>query len=394
MSELTLVRQKHKQLDALLPTLQADAWLIYARERSDPATALFAGFEVIGESAFIFTKAGEKLAIVADYDRYDALELEVYDEVISYSGSFAEQLAAVVRSLKLRTFALNISQDDPLVDGLSCGLFERLATILAIPNLRERVVSAQHLLEPLRARKCAEELRRIRTAVAITERIFEELTGYLRPYMTERQVLAFIQDRQRQYGAHAAFGKGALVLAGRHGIGHRRASDKPIAAGDTLIIDMGCVYEGYTSDLQRTFYLLEPGETDAPAEVKRRFAVAQEAMNKALAVMVPGVRGFEVDKVARHHLECHGLPAYPHALGHQIGRSIHDGGTLLAPIGPRYGKRGKAALHVGEVYTVEPIIHGTTGVDGHPVGIEENVVITEQGAALISTPQSGLLLIS
>lgn len=394
MSDLTLVRQKHKQLDDLLPTLQADAWLVYARERSDPATVLFAGFEVIGESAFIFTKTGEKLAIVADYDRYDALEAAVYDEVISYSGSFAEQLAAVVRSLKLRTFALNICQDDPLNDGLSCGLFERLAAMLSIPNLRERSVSSQHILEPLRARKCAEELRRIRAAVTLTERIFDDVSRFIRPYMTEQQVLAFIREQQRHYGTHASFGKGALVLAGRYGIGHRRASDQPIATGDTLIIDMGCVFEGYTSDLQRTFYVLEPSEIDPPAEVKWRFGVAQEAMNKALGRMVPGVRGFEVDKVARHHLECHELPAYPHALGHQIGRHIHDGGTLLAPIGPRYGKRGKAPLQVDEVYTIEPIIHGTTGISGHPVGMEDNIVMTPQGAALLSTPQSGLILIA
>lgn len=391
MSELTLLRQKHKQLDALLPTLQADAWLIYTREQSDPAVALVAGCEAVGESAFIFTKTGEKLAIVPNYDRHDLLELGVY-EVVGYSGAFAEQLVKAVRALKLRTFALNICPDDPLSDGLSCGLFERLAAMLAIPNLRERVVSAQHILEPLRARKSPEELRRIRTAVAITERIFAELAHFIQPYMSERQVLAFIQQRQRHYGVQGAFGEGALVLAGRYGIAHRRASERPVAPGDTLIVDMGCRYEGYTSDLQRTFYLRAPGESDAPAELKRRFALAREALSLAVSAMRPGVPGYEVDRVARQRFEGCGLPAYPHALGHQIGRRIHDGGTLLAPVA-RYGKRSKAGLQAEEVYALEPIVHGTTGVDGHPVGIEENVVVTEQGTALISTPQSRLLIV-
>jgi Xaa-Pro aminopeptidase len=84
--------------------------------------------------------------------------------------------------------------------------------------------------------------------------------------------------------------------------------------------------------------------------------------------MRPGVAGHEVDAVARGVLEEHGVAVYTHALGHQIGRTVHDGGTTLAPLGDRYGTRGAGRLEVGEVYTLEPVVHGRTGVDGHPIG--------------------------
>jgi Xaa-Pro aminopeptidase len=87
------------------------------------------------------------------------------------------------------------------------------------------------------------------------------------------------------------------------------------------------------------------------------------------------------------------MPVYTHALGHQIGRTVHDGGTTLAPLGERYGERGLGVLVEGEVYTLEPVVHGRTDVDGHPIGPEQDVVITADGARFLSEPQSALTLV-
>jgi len=89
-SDLQLIQEKHKQLDALLPTLTADAWLVPCREQNDRAAALFAGFETIGETVLVFTKTGKKIAVVTDYDQHDAIAAEVYDEVVPCSSGFAE----------------------------------------------------------------------------------------------------------------------------------------------------------------------------------------------------------------------------------------------------------------------------------------------------------------
>lgn len=390
----TLIREKHAQLDAFLPEIGADAWLVLAREGSDPNAPLVAGFEPIGEGALIFTRGGRKIAVVADFDRVDAEESGVYHEVIAYSTSFAEALRNALARLRVETFALDFSVDDALFDGLPYGLFLRLKRILDDEALERRVVSAEPILARLRSRKSPEEVRRVREAVRLTERIFSELDGFLLPGMSEQEVAEFLEMRQHHYDTRTSFGEGAYVMAGRYGVGHRAPSDRPIEAGDTLVVDMGVMVQGYTSDLQRSYYLLAPGEEAPPAEVAHRFRVAQEAMHAAVRAMAPGVMAYTLDELARAHLEANGVTPYSHALGHQIGRAVHDGGTLLARRGERYGERGNAPLQVGEIYAVEPGVPGTTGKDGHPIGVEQNVLVTETGAELLSTPQVALVTIT
>jgi Xaa-Pro aminopeptidase len=109
--------------------------------------------------------------------------------------------------------------------------------------------------------------------------------------------------------------------------------------------------------------------------------------------MRPGVAGHEVDAVARGVLERYGITPYTHALGHQIGRTVHDGGTTLAPLGDRYGERGLGRLVEGEVYTIEPVVHGITDETGHPIGPEQDVVVTKDGARFLSRPQETLTLV-
>ncbi len=390
--ELKLIHEKHQQLDSLLPQLKADAWLIPCREENDRAAPLFAGFDTIGETILIFTQKGKKIAIVTDYDQQDAKATGVYDEVIPCSKGFAEPLRQIIKSHGLKTFAMNYSEDDALMDGLSYGLLLRLKKLLDLPDLESRLISSQSILEPLRAQKSPEEIRRIREAIRITENILQEVDAFIKPGMSERNIVSFIKERQRKYKTSSSFGDGANVMAGRFGIGHRSATDKPITPGDTLLIDIGCYFEGYTSDIQRAYYFLEH-EADAPAHVKHRYAVGQDAMHKAIAAIKPGKKGHEIDAIARRHQEANGIQPYPHALGHQIGRTIHDGGSLLAPIGPRYGQRGNIPLEVNEVYTVEPVVHGQTDLDGCPIGVEQDVLITETGVEVLSTPQNHLILI-
>lgn len=390
--DLKLIREKHTQLDRLLPKLKADAWLIPCREENDRAAPLLAGFDTIGETILVFTRQGKKIAIVTDYDQHDAKATGVYDEVIPCSQGFAEPLRDVIKGHKLKTFAMNYSEDDALMDGLSYGLLLRLKKLLDVPDFESRLMSAQGILEPLRAQKSPEEIRRIREAIRITETILYEVDVFLKPTMSEREIVSFIKERQRFYQTSSSFGDGANVMAGRYGIGHRAATDKPITAGDTLLIDMGCFYKGYTSDIQRAYYVLD-NEGDAPAQVQHRYQVGQDAMHQAIAAIKPGKKGHEIDAIARYYQQDHGIKPFPHALGHQIGRTIHDGGSLLAPIGPRYGQRGNVPLAVHEVYTVEPVVHGQTDIDGCPIGVEQDILITQTGAELLSQPQERLILI-
>lgn len=392
-TDITLVREKHAQLDALLPTLEADAWLVLTREHSDAATELFTGMGMVGEAAFLFTKDGAKHALVADYD-VDPIALPGVFEVSAYGkGGFLEPLTALLERVAPATLALDFSESDPLADGLTVGMLRKLERAWPVESFEQRLRSAQPLLAALRSQKSPEEVRRLREAVRITELVFDEVGEYLRPGLTEIEVTEFIKARHRHHGVTHSFGDGANVMVGHVGMGHRPASDARLTPGDTVVIDMGVYYEGYTSDVMRSWYVRREGESTAPAEIRQRFDIGKVAMEKVFAAMRPGVAGWELDKIARDHQAASGIEPYTHALGHQIGRAVHDGGTTLAPLNPRYGDRGKAAIRPSEVYTIEPVVHGRTGVNGAPVGHEQDVLVTETGIEILSTPPEEIFLV-
>ena len=385
-SDVTLVKQKHAQLDGLLPELDADAWLVLTREHSDASTYLFAGIGMVGESAFLFTRDGRKYAVVADYD-VAPIEVSGEFQITSYGqGGFMAPLAELLESVAPQSLALNFSESDPLADGLSVGMLHKLRSAWPVPDFDDRLCSSKTILDALRSQKTSEEIRRIREAVRITETVLDEVGQFLQPGRTEIEVTEFVKARHRHYGVTHSFGDGANVMVGHVGIGHRPAGESQVTAGDVVVVDMGVYYEGYTSDIQRTWYVRRQGESAPPPEVQHRFEVGRDAMQKVFAAMRPGVAGWELDKIARDHQAANGVKPYTHALGHQIGRSVHDGGTTLAPLNPRYGERGKPAIRANEVYTVEPVVHGRTGVDGPPVGHEQDVLVTGDGAEVLSTP--------
>lgn len=394
--DLVLLGEKREQLDGLLAQMEADCWLVYCREGSDPSTLLYIGYPMVGESAFFFAKSGLKLAIVANYDRLAAEEVRVFDEVIAYGLDGIEKpFRAAMSRIAPKKIALNYSTSDFLADGLTHGLFRRIRELSNEPDLEARVVSAENLLVPLRARKTPEELRRIQVAIDTTQRIFEDVAGFAAPGMTELEVGAFIHDRQVEYGTPGAFGDSAIVATGDVGVGHRNPGPYPLRAGDVLIVDMGVTYRGYTSDFTRTYYLCREGEHEPPQLFQRQFAAARDATHKAIAAIRPGVLGYQVDQIAREHIRSCGIEPYANALGHQIGRRAHDGGSLLAPLVPRYGKKGLIPLEPGNVFTVEPFIYSRTTADGAPpIGLEEDVLVTETGVALLTKPQMELICIA
>jgi Xaa-Pro aminopeptidase len=291
--------------------------------------------------------------------------------------------------------ALNYSADDSLADGLTYGLFRRIRELTGDGSLEQRIVSSETVLGPLRSRKTPEEVRRLQTAINTTQSIFDEIAAFARPGMTELDVGAFIRERQAHYGTPAAFGDGAIVASGDVGVGHRDPGPYPLRAGDVLIVDMGVTYKGYASDFTRTYYLLREGESEPPAAFRRQFAAARDATHKAIAAMAPGKLGHEIDRIARDHIRSCGIEPYANELGHQIGRCVHDGGALLAPLTRRYGNSGLIPLESGNVFTVEPFIYSRTTADGAPpIGLEEDVLVTETGVSLLTNPQMELICIS
>lgn len=391
-----LIREKIAQAIEILREKGIDAWLIFVRETAamaDPTLEMILGTSCTWESAFLITAGGSTAAIVGNLDKANIESTGNYQQVIAFTASIREELRQLLAAHDPQIIALNYSTDDYMADGLTHGMFLLLKKYLRGTPYVKRFVSSEEIVSTLRGRKSATELVRIREAIRITEEIYARVSRFLRVGQSEREIAEFIKEQMRNENVVPAWDETMCpsVFTGPETAGaHYGPTERLTQPGHILNMDFGVKKEGYCSDLQRTWYFLRQGETDAPEVVYRGFYAVRDAIQKAASALRPGVEGWQIDKIARDHIVQKGFEEYPHALGHQVGRRAHDGGGLLCPIWDRYKKLPFKKIEAGQVYTLEPRVT----VEGYGVAtIEEMVVVQESGAEFLSTPQQEIYLV-
>jgi Xaa-Pro aminopeptidase len=391
-----IIQEKLQQATALLNEQNIDCWITFVRETSavhDPALDMLLGFGLTWDSALILTRQGAKIAIAGRFDAPNIKDLEAYDEVIAYDQGIAETLRTRINLINPANVALNYSLSDPGSDGLTFGMYARLTQILAGAPYTAHFASAEAITRRLRERKTATELTRIRSAIAHTEQVYAELFAQPLRGMSEKQIHALAGEYAARHDCDFSWERvdNPIVNAGPHSsIGHSIPSDLTVQPGQLLHLDMGLRIDGYSSDLQRVAYVRREGEEQAPDEVMRAWNACWSALEAGRAALKPGVVAWEVDAAARGELVRQGYPEYMHAFGHHVGRNAHDGGSVLGPRWERYGDLPNKEVEAGNVFAIEL---GTMVDEYGYVGIEENVLITPDGAAYLSTPQRELVMI-
>ncbi len=386
-------KEKADQVASILRENDIDLWLLIDRESgtmSDPMMDLVVGSSVTWLSFFMFFADGTKYALVGNLDIEKIGSLGIFDEVTAYTAEADRSLLELLERHKPASIAVNYSIDSAMADGLTHGRYLALQKILqGTPHL-EKLQSAEKIISALRGRKSAAEISRIRQAARITQDIFNRLTEFVRPGMSEQDLAAFIKAERVKAGLDPAWEEDSCpaVFTGPQTIGaHSGPTGKIIEPGHVFNVDFGVRYHKYCSDMQRTWYLLRDDEKEAPEKVRQAFATLVRVVDCCAAAMKPGVSGLEIDTLARTLLSQAGYEEYPHALGHQIGRAAHDGGGLLAPEWPRYGQLPFMPLEEGQVFTIEPRIY----IPPHGVAtIEEIVLVGAEGAEFISPRQTEL----
>ena len=236
-------------------------------------------------------------------------------------------------------------------------------------------------------------MRRIRAAVADTEEIFELLTARIEPGQSELEIAAVMHEAVAKRGLGYAWGEDhcpAVNAGPDKDIGHSSPSELRLERGQLLHVDFGVSRDDYTSDLQRVWYALDEGESEPPADITRAWDALWASVDAGVDVLRPGAVGADVDAVARETLVAAGFPEPMYALGHQLGRAAHDGGTLLGPRWDRYGTAPDGVVEEGNVFTLE---YGTAVPDRGYIGLEEDVLVTSAGVEWLSTPQRELWLV-
>jgi Xaa-Pro aminopeptidase len=390
-----ILHEKADQAQALLAETGLDCWLTFARETDlhpDPGVEQVVGAGVVRNSAFLFGARGERVAIVANFDTSAVTARGVFREVVGYDEDVRGPLLDALRRLDPKTIGLNYSTDDVTADGLTHGHWLLLQELLTGTPYLERLTTAAPLLGRLRGRKTPAEVDRIRRAVAVAERVVGLITPQVRPGVSERDLAAFVHARFAELGvapAWAAEGCPIVNTGPASDLGHTYPSaDIRVEPGHLVHIDLGVRLDGYCSDLQRMWYVRRPGESAPPGDVQKAFDTVVRAIDAGAAALRPGAKGFEVDAAARRVVVGAGYPEFKHALGHGLGKAVHDGGTMLGPRWPCYGRNTEAEVEAGNVFTLELGVPTAAGV----VGLEEDVLVTAAGCEFLSSRQRELFL--
>ncbi|MCY0878209.1 MAG: Xaa-Pro peptidase family protein [Firmicutes bacterium] len=183
---------------------------------------------------------------------------------------------------------------------------------------------ASSILGELRMQKDAEELALLRESQRINDEAMQQAFEAMRPEMTEVELADVIRRAFIAAGADRdAF---IIVAAGEHSaLPHHTPTQRALGRGPVLL-DIGCYYRGYASDMTRVAYLGEP-----PAKFREIHALVNRASEAAQKVAAPGVPAAVVDRAARAVIEAGGYGDYfVHRLGHGIGLSVHEPPSVMA----------------------------------------------------------------
>jgi len=393
---MTLIQEKVRQAVGLLKEFDIDCWITFTRESAingDPVLPFLVTADVTWHSAFIVGRDGRTRAIVGLYDRKTVEETGAYDSVVGFVTGIKEPFQEYMKALDPRRIAVNYSEGSEICDGLTHGMYLTLHRLLAEIGMAERLVPAERLVSALRERKSASEIGFMKEAVRTAEEIFGQVHGFIAPGRTEKEIAAFMVSEVKRRGLELGWAESTCpaVFTGPDTAGaHYSPTDRKVEPGHVLNMDFGVKVSRYCSDMQRTFYVLCPGERQAPADVARGFSTIVQAIESSRQAMKPGVQGFDIDAISRKVIAAAGYEEFPHALGHQVGRFAHDGTALLGPKWEKYAQKPFQLLEEGMVFTIEPRL---TVPGRGVVTVEEMVVVTKDGADWLSTPQKEVLLV-
>lgn len=225
-------------------------------------------------------------------------------------------------------------------------------------------VPRRGLVERLRAVKDEQELAAIRRACELTDHMFERLADERFVGRTELDVAWSIGQLFHEEGAQSVAFESIVASGSNAARPHARATEREILPGETVVIDTGCVVDGYSSDYTRTFVT---GSVDGV--IKEAYEVVLAAQQAGLDAIRAGIAGVDADEAARRVVdETPFAGTFGHGLGHGLGLEVHEA--------PRMSTESTDTLATGNVVTVEPGIYleGRAGIR-----IEDDVVVADGG---------------
>ena len=227
-----------------------------------------------------------------------------------------------------------------------------------------KAIGVSDELNEYRKVKNEEECKNIRRAEHIGDMAFEHILPFVKPGITEREIALELEYFMKKQGASALSFDTIVAVGERSALPHANLTDTKVESGKVVLMDYGCVYNGYCSDMTRTVAV-----GCADDKTKNIYDTVLKAQLSAIDKIKAGVANKDVDKAARDIIAHAGYgETFTHSLGHGVGLEIHEN--------PNLSPRSEDVLKKGNIVTVEPGIY-VEGFCG--VRIEDLVLVTEDG---------------
>lgn len=239
-------------------------------------------------------------------------------------------------------------------------------------------ISDEEYTLQLRLVKDKEEIEKIKKAVLLADSCLISIKSLLREGVSEADISAEIEYYFRKNGSTGSSFDTIVAFGSHSSMPHYHTGNSKLSFGDTVLIDTGCVVDGYCSDITRTFFF---GETTA--QMRSIYDIVNKARAAAVDGVKPGILSGILDRTARDIITENGFGEYfGHSLGHGVGRDVHEA--------PRVKNGSDEVLPEGSVITVEPGIYipGTGGVR-----IEDMVLIGPSGPQILTTMERDLTIL-
>ena len=316
------------------------------------------------------------------------------DSVLVTDGRYVEQALAQIRdsgaevriveartaAATLEAVALELRLNAKCVCEASDLSIETHARYVAALNTE--LLPASGVVEELRRTKSDAEIERIAFAAETADKALADVQGLLVRSMsepiTERDVRDELEYRMRRHGADGPSYETIVATGNNAAKPHHRPTEQLLREGDSVVIDVGGLVDGYHSDMTRTYLL---GAVDPVLQTM--FDVVSESQSQGVAAVRAGVLPSEIDRICRTWITEAGFgPEFVHGTGHGVGLQIHESPWLRA--------QSNEPLREGEVVTVEPGVY-RVGLGG--VRIEDLLLVRAAGSTTLThTPKDSLCL--
>ena len=350
------------ELDALVVTALPN--ILYLTNFSGSSAIV-----VVTAERLLFLTDSRYVTIVADMrgGPYACPRLELVEVEGSYDARLARVLGAVGARCGFEAAHLTVSRLTWLGRHLPGGI---------------ELVPTEGVIERIRVVKDAYELATLRSAGGLLTDVAGDVLRSVRAGQTERELALDIDWRIRRAGFERTAFETIVASGPNAALPHARPTERKLSEGDLVVLDFGGVYDSYCVDLTRTVSI-----GPASARARRVHAAVLNGHDQAFAAVQPGVSRFAIDEAARTVLDNEGMgAAFGHGTGHGLGLEVHEDPRITrkrADIDDR-----DEALAPGMVFTIEP---GAYFPGWGGVRIEDDVVVTPDGAELLTTVTTTLL---